>query len=168
MHFSTVAFVSSTVSLAAAHPFDLSRRAVASFPSGSSWDIVLDNANTNLDDLSGTAAEGSSVIDLDLFDNDATTIGNLKSANKHVICYFSAGSYENWRQDNSSFTSNDYGKAMEDPWEGENWINIKSENVKKIMSARIKLAAQHGCNAIDPDNVDGYVRSIPLRHFEVI
>jgi hypothetical protein len=46
-------------------------------------------------------------------------------------------------------------------WKHENWLDVKSENVRKIMTARIEYARQQGCNAGDPDNIDGYVSSFP-------
>lgn len=159
MHLSTALAIASTASLASAHPFRFARRAVPSFPAGASWDILLAKGDTNLKDVSGTASEGFSTIDIDLFDNDASTIADLKASNKQVICYFSAGSREDWRNDSSSFQSSDYGQDLQG-WAGEKWVNIKSENVKNIMKQRIQWAAEKGCSAVDPDNVDGFV-SLP-------
>ncbi|PVI06596.1 glycoside hydrolase family 114 protein, partial [Periconia macrospinosa] len=96
-----------------------------------------------------------SVIDIDLFDTDATSIADYKSTGKKVICYFSAGTREDWRDDKGSFQSSDYGKEM-DEWPGENWVKVTSDNVKAIMKKRIALAKEKGCDAIDPDNVDGF------------
>ncbi|PSN63249.1 hypothetical protein BS50DRAFT_477471, partial [Corynespora cassiicola Philippines] len=93
------------------------------------------------------------VIDIDLFDTDEATIADFKSS-KQVICYFSAGSREDWRPDAADFK--DVGKGLEG-WEGENWVDIKSENVRNVMRKRIKMAADKGCTAVDPDNVDGFV-----------
>ncbi|KAJ4286657.1 hypothetical protein N0V90_012909 [Kalmusia sp. IMI 367209] len=144
-----------TVSLAASHQSRHVRRAVASFPAGATWDILLNKGDIDLNDLGGTSSADVSAIDIDLFDNDASIISNLKSQNKQVICYFSAGSREDWREDASKFNADDYGQGLEG-WEGENWVNVKSDNVKSIMKARIALAAQKGCTAVDPDNVDGF------------
>jgi hypothetical protein len=44
-----------------------------------------------------------------------------------------------------------------DGWPKEKWVDIRSVHVRTIMSKRIELAAQKGFDAIDPDNVDGYV-----------
>lgn len=126
------------------------------FPSGTSWDIILENSGVTLDQMK--AATGS-VIDIDLFDNTKdgkTTIKDLVAAKKTVICYFSAGSREDWRDDAKNFNwPDDYGKNM--TWKGENWVNVKSTNVRAIMKKRIEDAAKAGCHAIDPDNVDGFV-----------
>jgi hypothetical protein len=92
------------------------------------------------------------VWDLDMFDTPASAIATLKSKGKFVICYFSAGTYENWRSDASKFNSNDLGKPLAS-WAGEQWLNVRSNGVKDVMAARIKLAASKGCDAIDPDNI---------------
>jgi len=115
---------------------------------GTQWQIQLTGEVTDV----SYAAE---VYDIDLFDNDATTIANLQSNNKKVICYFSAGSYEDWRSDASSFQASDKGLAM-DGWEGEWWLNTNSANVRTIMTARIDQALAKGCDGVDPDNVDAY------------
>ncbi len=93
--------------------------------------------------------------DIDLFDTSKETIELLHSDGRKVICYFSAGSYENWRKDKDSFTSADYKKPL-DGWDGENWLDIRSKNVKNIMKKRLDLAVEKKCDGVEPDNVDGY------------
>jgi hypothetical protein len=115
---------------------------------GTTWQIVLKNPPT---DLSLPVA----VYDIDLFDNPASTISSLQSGSKRVICYFSAGSYEPNRPDSAKFTSADKGKEL-DGWPGEFWLNTSSPNVRSIMSARIALAKNKGCDGVDPDNIDAY------------
>jgi hypothetical protein len=123
-----------------------------------SWQIVLKEpikVESNLDDLEPDV----DVYDLDLFDNDIETFKMLQGSGKKVICYFSAGSWENFRQDKDEFDEDDLGKEL-DGWPGERWLNLSSSGVRDIMKQRIKIAWQKGCDAIDPDNVDGYV-SLP-------
>lgn len=43
-----------------------------------------------------------------------------------------------------------------DGWPGEKWIDTRNQGVRKVMKARIALAARKGCDGIDADNVDGY------------
>lgn len=93
--------------------------------------------------------------DIDLFDTSAATIQALQASGKKVICYFSAGSAENWRTDYSSFLAADMGKAL-DGWAGERWLNTASSNVRLIMQRRLDLARTKGCDGVEPDNVDGY------------
>jgi hypothetical protein len=115
---------------------------------GTSWQIVLLNPPTD-------TSLNVSVYDIDLFDNNASTISTLHAQNRKVICYFSAGSYEPNRPDSGQFAKSDYGKEL-DGWPGEHWLNTNSTNVRNIMSARLALAASKGCDGVDPDNVDGY------------
>jgi len=73
-----------------------------------------------------------------------------------VICYFSAGSYEDFRPDISQFDkATDLGKPLVG-WPGEWWLQANSANVRKIMTARLDLAVTKGCDGIDPDNIDAY------------
>lgn len=124
---------------------------------GTPWQIVLiQPIKLDKDGSVKTVKPDVAIWDLDLYDNDKETFAALHKAGKHVICYFSAGSWENWRDDQKSFKKEDLGKAL-DGWPGEKWLNVKSQSVRNIMKKRIKLAADKGCDAIDPDNVDGYV-----------
>lgn len=93
--------------------------------------------------------------ELDLFDVTTEQITELKNSGKTLVCYFSAGSYENWRSDASSFPSSVIGDALSG-WAGENWLDIRSDSVKAIMLQRLQLAKSKGCDAVDPDNMDGY------------
>jgi hypothetical protein len=95
------------------------------------------------------------VYDVDLFDTPASTITALHNAGRKVVCYFSAGSRENWRPDSSKFLASDLGSYL-DGWAGERWLKITSTNVRNIMKARLDLAAAKGCDGVEPDNVDGY------------
>jgi hypothetical protein len=98
------------------------------------------------------------VYDVDLFDTPASTLSALKAQGRKVICYFSAGSYEDWRSDAGSFPAAALGKAL-DGWPGERWLDIRVTKVRDIMRSRIELARQKGCDAVDPDNVDGYANA---------
>jgi hypothetical protein len=125
-------------------------------PSGNtSWQIVLENPIA-LDSSSTSISPNVDVFDIDLFTNSETVLQSLHRLGKKVICYFSAGSYEPDRPDSSRFQSSDIGDDVSG-WPGEKWLNISNTNVRNIMAARIQLAAQKGCDGIDPDNVDGYV-----------
>ncbi|WP_232293261.1 endo alpha-1,4 polygalactosaminidase [Stigmatella aurantiaca] len=114
--------------------------------------------------LSGKLNTGFNVpvYDVDLFDTPTATLTALKSQGRKVICYFSAGSYEDWRPDAKSFPSAVLGKAL-DGWPGERWLDIRATSVRDIMRSRIELARQKGCDAVDPDNVDGYSNNTGFR-----
>ncbi|KAL4882773.1 glycoside hydrolase superfamily [Aspergillus karnatakaensis] len=115
---------------------------------GTSWQIVLRYA------LNDTSYDVD-VYDIDLFDNPKSMIDELHEQGRKVICYFSAGTYEDWRDDASDFPESDIGDDL-DEWDGESWVNIRSEAIRDIMVARLDVAVAKGCDGVDPDNVDGY------------
>jgi len=95
--------------------------------------------------------------DIDLFDSTEDTIDAIHAKGKRVICYFSAGSYEEWKDDASSFSDSILGKEL-DGWEGERWLDIRRLDIlAPIMEARLDLAKAKGCDGVEPDNVDGYI-----------
>ena len=69
--------------------------------------------------LSGTIDTGNTknvlVYDIDLWDTSSQTIQSLKQSGKKVIYYFSAGSYEDWRQDQNLFPACVKGNPL-DGW----------------------------------------------------
>jgi hypothetical protein len=95
------------------------------------------------------------VYDVDLFDTDAEMIDSLQTAGRRVLCYFCAGSSEDWRSDFGDFLDTDMGEPL-DEWEGEQWLDIRSANVHKIVKNRLDMAVSKGCDGVEPDNVDGY------------
>jgi hypothetical protein len=101
------------------------------------------------------------VYDIDLFDTPQSTIDELKKKGRRVVCYFSAGSSEDWRADFAQFAATDKGKPIIG-WRGENWLDTRSGNVRRIMKARLDLAVTKGCDGVDPDNLDGYMNDSGL------
>jgi hypothetical protein len=93
--------------------------------------------------------------DLDLFETDAAVIADLHARGRRVLCYFSAGSSEDWRPDYDRFTRADRGRKL-DGWAGERWLDIRSENVLAIMLDRLDLAVDKGCDGVEPDNMEAY------------
>jgi len=83
-------------------------------------------------------------------------ISGLQERGIFVMCYFSAGSYEDWRTDAGQFPAEVLGKELDD-WEGEKWLDIRRiDLLKPVMESRLELAVQKNCDGVDPDNVDGY------------
>lgn len=70
---------------------------------------------------------------------------------RKVICYFSAGSYENWRSDKGDFPSDVLGNNLEH-WEGEKWLDIRDSRFNSIVDivmfgALSRQSAQNVCNS---------------------
>jgi len=93
--------------------------------------------------------------DIDLFDTSAADIAALQGQGKKVICYFSAGSYEQWRDDAGDFPANALGNTL-DGWNDERWLDISNAQLRFIMQARLDLAVVRGCDGVEPDNMDGF------------
>lgn len=98
------------------------------------------------------------VYDVDLFDVTDATIAALHAAGRRVICYFSAGSYEDFRGDAGEFVEADRGLPLEG-FADERWLDIRSANVHRIMRARLDHAVSRGCDGVEPDNVDGFANA---------
>ena len=92
---------------------------------------------------------------LDLFETPASLVAELHAQGRRVVCYFSAGSWEDWRPDAADFPDEVIGKDYTD-WPGERWLDAGAlEALVPLMSARLDLCAAKGFNGADPDNVDG-------------
>jgi hypothetical protein len=108
--------------------------------------------------LSGTIDTSFDVdmYDVDMVDTPQSVIDQLHADGRVVICYFSAGSWENYRPDKDAFPSTVKGKTL-DGWPDEKWLDIRQISVLgPIMGARLDLAVQKGCDGVEPDNIDGY------------
>lgn len=115
---------------------------------GMSWDIqYVGKVNPNLN---------VQIRNIDLEDSSVTLINQMKANGQKIICYFSAGSSEDWRSDYSKFPASVKGKTL-DGWAGENWLDVRQLDIlMPIMIERMNVAVKKGCDAIDPDNMDAY------------
>lgn len=95
------------------------------------------------------------VFDIDGFDVPSSKIAALKAKGRKLVCYFSAGAWEDWRSDASRWPSSVRGKS--NGWPGEKWVDIRQlAALKPIMATRMDMCKAKGYDAVDPDNVDGY------------
>jgi len=119
--------------------------------SNTTWQWQLTNTlNTSYD---------VELYDIDLFDTPQAIIDDLHNKGKKVICYFSAGSYEDWRADKNDFPDSIKGNDL-DGWADEKWLDIsKLDLLKPIMDARFDIAKEKKCDGVEPDNVDGYTNN---------
>jgi hypothetical protein len=116
---------------------------------GASFSIILSVAPASVT----TPAQ---VVDLDLFETRASVVAALKRQGKRVVCYFSAGSWENWRSDKGRFPRSVIGRPI-DGWPGERYVDIRQvAALAPIMRARLDLCKRKGFDGADPDNVDAF------------
>ena len=131
-------------------------------PVGATWQWQLDqpvNTGYNVD-----------VYDVDLFDTPVTTINTLHAQGKKVICYVSAGSWEDWRADAGQFPAEVLGNNYSG-WPGEKWLDIRRiDLLAPIMRARLDLCRAKGFDAVEPDNIEGYQENtgFPLSYADQI
>ena len=98
---------------------------------------------------------GVAMFDID-YETSAAVISRLHDQGKTVICYLSAGSWEEYRSDAGRYPASVLGKPLAG-WPDERWVDIRRlEVLGPILEARMDAAAQRGCDGIEPDNVDGY------------
>jgi hypothetical protein len=97
------------------------------------------------------------VYDVDLFNTAQAVIDDLHDAGRFVICYFSAGTWEKWRDDAGKFPRGVLGNTMED-WPDEKWLDVRAAAVRAIMRERLDVAVAKSCDGVEPDNMDGYLK----------
>lgn len=116
---------------------------------GQSWQIQFANPNVQFTD-------SAYAYDLDMYDTTVSKIVEAHSANKKVICYINAGSWEDWRTDAAEFPKSVIGKAYQG-WPGENWLDIRQISmIGPIIAKRIAMCASKGFDAVEFDNVNSF------------
>ena len=116
---------------------------------GSTWQWQLTGLPVDL-------SVDAQVYDIDLFDNEASLVAALHVRGRKVICYLSAGTWEDWRPDKDQFPRGVIGREYEG-WEGERWLDIRQiELLAPVMRSRLDLCKQKGFDAVELDNLDGY------------
>ena len=115
---------------------------------GTSWQYQLSGTvDTSID---------ATVYVVDMVETPQSTIDDLHENGSFVVCYFSAGSWEEYRDDAGDFPPAVLGNVM-DGWPDEKWLDIRQiDLLAPIMQARLDVAASKQCDGVDPDNVDGY------------
>lgn len=95
------------------------------------------------------------VYDVDGFDTSAAQVARLQREGTYVVCYFSAGAWENWRPDRGRFPAATLG--ADNGWPGERWLDVRRLTaLAPVLRSRIAMCARKGFDAVEPDNVDGY------------
>ena len=97
----------------------------------------------------------------DVYDVDGvdTPDGELAAAadrGAHLVCYFSAGTVEEWRSDADRFPAAVVGTELPE-WPGERWLDVRERDaLLPIMADRMDACKERRFVAVDPDNVDAY------------
>ena len=95
------------------------------------------------------------VYDIDGFDNPASTVAALHAMGKKVVCYIEVGAAENYRPDYAQFPAAGLGKTMPG-YSSERYVDIRNPQVVSVIKNRIKMCADKGFDAIEPDIDESY------------
>lgn len=118
---------------------------------GASWQIQY----AGLLDTNVTAT----VYNVDGIDTPAEDIAALRRSGRRVICYLNAGAWEEWRTDAGEFPAHVIGNDYAG-WPGEKWLDIRQiDALAPILRKRLDVCRAKGCEAVDPDNLDGYTNA---------
>ena len=110
------------------------------------------------------------VYEVDGGDTSKAVVTALHDRGKIVVCYISAGSWENYRPDADKFPASVLGRTLAG-WPDERWLDIRKVHVlMPLMKARMDLCVRKGFDAIEFDNVDGQSNRtvFPLTRAELI
>ena len=102
------------------------------------------------------------VTDADGVSTTAATVARLHRLGQHVVCYVDVGTWENWRPDARRFPAPVLGRP--NGWPGERWLDIRRLSVlEPIMRARLRMCAAKGFDAVEGDNIDGFLNPTGFR-----
>ena len=124
------------------------------------------NVNISGVPFTGGAAVTPSVFDIDLYVDPAVAGNNttfntaavnaIHANGARAICYVSAGTFEPWRPDVSSYPESIKGRAV-GGFKDEKWVDIRQTSILlPIMEARVAKCKQAGFDGVEWDTVDGY------------
>jgi Glycoside-hydrolase family GH114 len=116
---------------------------------GTTWQWQLDGLPLDL-------SIDVEVYDVDLVTSTDAEFERLRAAGRTIICYLSAGTWEPDRPDSGKFAPAARGAPLEPPFGDEEWLDIRSSSVRALIQTRLDTAVTRGCDAVEPDNMDGY------------
>jgi hypothetical protein len=95
------------------------------------------------------------VYEVDAVDTPKSVVTDLHAQGRIVVCYISAGSWENYRPDAAKFPKAVLGRTLAG-WPDERWLDIRKVHVlMPLMRARMDVCVRKGFDGIEFDNVDG-------------
>ncbi len=95
------------------------------------------------------------VWDIDI-DTPARKVSALKARGARLICYFTAGTRESWRDDAKDFPSEVVGRTWGE-WPDERFIDYRRRDlVGPVMEARLDRCRDAGFDAVEPDVIDSF------------
>ena len=84
-----------------------------------------------------------------------SVIRGLHGAGRIVICYFSGGTMETFREDAVRFPPESLGMPLPN-YPRERWIDIRNATVRAIMQDRLAKAARVECDGVHPSGLSAF------------
>lgn len=129
------------------------------FSTDSTWNWQLNGAPDAVNRSAVNLEYNADVYVVDMFAQLVSdSITPLKDMGRKVVCYFSAGTYEPWRQDKDLFSELTLGNPH-NTYPDEQWLNVNDPLVAQLMVNRMDMAVALGCDGVELDNVDGWIPS---------
>ncbi|MCI2238163.1 endo alpha-1,4 polygalactosaminidase [Kineococcus sp. TRM81007] len=99
-------------------------------------------------------------VDVPVYDVDhqvpQEVVDRLHADGRRVICYLSAGTVEEYRDDAHRFPAEVVGKALGD-WPDERWLDVRRIDViGPVLLDRLDACRDADFDAVEPDNVDAW------------
>jgi len=106
--------------------------------------------------LQGTVNSGYDVdvYDVDLLGTPPDVLDGLRGEGRMVVCYFTAGTWETFRDDPAP-PAEAIGLPLAE-FPDERWLDVRHDAVRAVVTDRLGLARERNCDGVEPDNVDGY------------
>jgi hypothetical protein len=118
----------------------------------STWQIQLSGTLDTTPDVQ--------VFTLDL-DTQPSVLRAVRDAGRIVLCYFSAGTMEPFRDDAPVFPESSLGEPLPD-YPDERWVDVRDPTVRSIMRERIERAAEIGCDGVHPSGLGAFLAETGL------
>ncbi|MEA2125585.1 MAG: hypothetical protein QOI80_2367 [Solirubrobacteraceae bacterium] len=102
---------------------------------------------------------------VDAYDTPKATVDELHANGAHVVCYMSAGSWEEFRTDAGKYPKRVLGRKLAG-YPDERWVDVRRRKILlKIIGRRLDRCVNKGFDGADFDNVDGYTNKtgFPLK-----
>ena len=96
------------------------------------------------------------VYDIDGDTQSARTVRRLHARGRKVVCYISAGTWEEFRRDADTIPPEVRGEPL-GAFPDERWLDIRRiDLLEPVLRRRMETCRRKGFDAVEPDNVDGY------------
>ncbi|WP_299035366.1 endo alpha-1,4 polygalactosaminidase [uncultured Pseudokineococcus sp.] len=100
-------------------------------------------------------------VDVPVYDVDwqvaPSVVEELHGRGRRAVCYVSVGSWEAHRSDAAAFPEEVLGEPLEG-WPDERWLDVRRlDLLEGPLGHRLDVCRDTGFDAVEPDNVDGYV-----------